>query len=209
MNSEPPNSQFIQNKFYLELMKNNVVFDYHNQSASYLKKVHNINVKSFHFFDFPEYQDEEEPERTIDILFVGTKTTRRETIFKKLKEAYPSKTIEFVFDWSLSAPMNMTKKLKKAKYVLNIPYHTHNILETHRINKALSCGCQVVSLYSGDKITDDFYEDYVYMTHDIVDVFNEDLTGNKKPYHELSKFLTQKLTTHNNWYISKIFENLS
>ena len=33
MNSEPPNSQFIQNKFYLELMKNNVVFDYHNQSA--------------------------------------------------------------------------------------------------------------------------------------------------------------------------------
>jgi len=109
----------------------------------------------------------------------------------------------------VSAPMNMTKKLKKAKYVLNIPYHTHNILETHRINKALSCGCDVVSLYSGDKITDDFYEDYVYMTHDIVEVFNEDLTGNKKPYHELSKFLTQKLTTHNNWYISKIFENLS
>lgn len=219
MNSEPPNSQFIQNKFYLELMKNNVVFDYHNQSASYLKKVHNINVKSFHFFDFPEYKEEskgdlgfttpEEPERTIDILFVGTKTARRETIFKKLKEAYPNKTIEFVFDWSLSAPVNMTNKLKQAQYVLNIPYHEHNILETHRINKALSCGCDVVSLYSGDKITDDFYEDYVYMTHDIVEVFNEDLTGNKKPYHELSKFLTQKLTTHNNWYISKIFENLS
>jgi hypothetical protein len=47
------------------------------------------------------------------------------------------------------------------------------------------------------------------MTHDIVDVFNEDLTANKKPYHELSKFLTEKLTTHNKWYISKIFENLS
>ena len=44
---------------------------------------------------------------------------------------------------------------------------------------------------------------------DIVEVFNEDLTANKKPYHELSKFLTEKLTTHNSWYISKIFENLS
>ena len=175
MNSEPPNSQFIQNKFYLELMKNNVVFDYHNQSASYLKKVHNINIKSFHFFDFPEYKEEQEPERTIDILFVGTKTARRETIFKKLKEAYPNKTIEFVFDWSLSAPVNMTIRR----------FTIHN------------------------NITNDFYEDYVYMTHDIVEVFNEDLTGNKKPYHELSKFLTQKLTTHNNWYISKIFENLS
>ena len=209
INSEPPLSQFMANKFYIELMKNNVVFDYSNISAIHLKKTYGINVKSFHFFDFPEYQEEEEPERTIDIFFVGTKTARREKIFHKLKEAYPNKTIEFVFDWSLSAPANLTKKLKQAKYVLNIPYHDHNILETHRINKALSAGCQVVSLYSGDKTTDLFYEDYAYMTHDIVDVFNEDLTANKKPYHELSKFLTEKLTTHNKWYISKIFENLS
>jgi hypothetical protein len=49
-------------------------------------------------------------------------------------------------------------------------------------------GVKSSALYSGDKTTDDFYEDYAYMTHDIVDVFNEDLTANKKPYHELSKF---------------------
>jgi len=209
MNSEPPLSQFMANKFYIELMKNNVVYDYNNISAAYLKKTYGINVKSFHFFDFPEYQEEEEVDRNIDILFVGSKTIRREKIFKKLKDAYPNKNIEFVFDWSLSAPVDLTKKLKQAKYVLNIPYHEHNILETHRINKALSAGCQVISLYSGDKTTDDFYNDYVHMTHDIVEVFNEDLTANKKPYHELSKFLTEKLTTHNKWYISKIFENLS
>jgi len=209
MNSEPPLSQFMANKFYIELMKNNIVFDYSNISAIHLKKTYGINVKSFHFFDFPEYKEDEEPERTIDIFFVGTKTARREAIFNKLKEAYPNKTIEFVFDWSLSAPATLTSKLKQAKYVLNIPYHDHNILETHRINKALSCGCQVVSLYSGDKTTDEFYQDYAYMTHDIVDIFKEDLTANKKPYLELSKFLTEKLTTHNKWYISKIFENLS
>ena len=209
LNSEPPLSQFMANKFYIELMKNNVVYDYNNISAAYLKKTYGINVKSFHFFDFPEYQDEEEVDRNIDILFVGSKTIRREKIFHKLKEKYPDKNIQFIFDWSLSAPVNLTKKLKQAKYVLNIPYHDHNILETHRINKALSAGCQVISLYSGDKTTDDFYNDYVHMTHDIVDVFNEDLTINKKPYHELSKFLTEKLTTHNSWYISKIFENLS
>ena len=83
-----------------------------------------INVKSFHFFDFPEYKEDEEPERNIDIFFiffVGTKTARREAIFKKLKEAYPSKTIEFVFDWSLSAPANLTSKLKKAKVCFKYP----------------------------------------------------------------------------------------
>ena len=106
-------------------------------------------------------KEEEEVERTIDIFFVGSKTERREKIFHKLKEKYPNKNIEFIFDWSLSAPANLTKKLKQAKFVLNIPYHNHNILETHRINKALSAGCQVVSLYSGDKTTDDFYNDYV------------------------------------------------
>jgi hypothetical protein len=99
----------------------------------------------FIFLTFLNTKEEEEPERNIDIFFVGSKTARREKIFHKLKEAYPNKTIEFVFDWSLSAPVNLTSKLKKAKYVLNIPYHDHNILETHRINKALSCGCQVVS----------------------------------------------------------------
>ena len=49
MNSEPPLSQFMANKFYIELMKNNVVFDYSNISAAYLKKTYGINVKSFHF----------------------------------------------------------------------------------------------------------------------------------------------------------------
>ena len=51
----------------------------------------------------------------IDILFVGSKTARREAIFHKLKESYPTKKIEFVFDWSLSAPAHLTKKLKQAK----------------------------------------------------------------------------------------------
>ena len=78
MNSEPPLSQFMSSKFYIELlMKNNVVFDYSNISAIHLKKTYGINVKSFHFFDFPEYQDEVEPERNIDIFFVGTKTAIR------------------------------------------------------------------------------------------------------------------------------------
>ena len=209
MNSEPPKSQFILNKYYLELMKNNIVFDYSNQSANYLKKIHNINVKSFHFFDFPQYKDEKEPDRTIDILFVGTPNTNRQKIYDQLKETYPEKNIEFIFDWSLKAPIKLTEKLKQAKYVLNIPYHDHNVLETHRINKALACGCQVVSTLSGDKITDEFYKDYIYMTDDLIGVFKEDLTDMKKPYSELSKFLTDKLTTHNQWYISQIFKNKS
>jgi hypothetical protein len=70
---EPPLSQFMANKFYIELMKNNVVFDYQQHLRHYLKKTYGINVKSFHFFDFPEYQEEEEPERTIDIFLLEVK----------------------------------------------------------------------------------------------------------------------------------------
>ena len=206
INGEPPQSDVLRNKYYLSLMKNNIVFDYHPISSEYLKTL-GIRVFSEYIFDFPQLKNSSE--REIDILFVGSRNERREAVYKKLVERYPDKRIEFHMDWKQGNHEDLTKLLHRSKVVLNIPYYNSKILETHRINKALACGCEVVSLYSGDKITDDFYEEYVYMTHDIVEVFNEDLTGNKKPYHELSKFLTQKLTTHNNWYISKIFENLS
>ena len=55
------------------------------------------------------------------------------------------------------------------KIVLNIPFYEHKVLETHRINKALSCGCKVVAKKSGDETTDNLYEDYVYFVDDYTD----------------------------------------
>jgi hypothetical protein len=209
MNSESPESVHLTNKFYLELLKTNFVFDYSNISAIHLQKNLGINIKSFFFFDFPTYTQDEAPEREIDILFVGTKSNKREFVYNSLREAYPDKNIEFVFDNSLIAPVKLTEKLYKSKYVLNIPYYEHNILETHRIHKALSCGCRVVSTFSGDWTTDEFYKDYIHLTDDVVSAFKDTLPEPAKKYTEAQTFLTQKLTTHNKWMLEKIMKKLS
>jgi hypothetical protein len=144
----------------------------------------------------------EETERDIDILFVGTHCKKREEIFIQLQFQYPDKKIEFVFDNSLIAPIELTKKLQKTKVVLNIPFYEHKVLETHRINKALSCGCKVVSKKSGDETTDNLYEDYVYFVDDYTD--NIDLNKIKKPYTQLQSILTNNLTANNKWYIEQM-----
>lgn len=201
MNSEPPSSNTLRNKYYIELMKTNIVFDYHSISSEYLKTTYDINVRSYHFFDFPHYEMEE-TERDIDILFVGTHCKKREEIFIQLQFQYPDKKIEFVFDNSLIAPIELTKKLQKTKIVLNIPFYEHKVLETHRINKALSCGCKVVAKKSGDETTDNLYEDYVYFVDDYTD--NIDLNKIKKPYTQLQSILTNNLTANNKWYIEQM-----
>lgn len=203
MNSEQPSSNQLKDKYYIELMKKNIVFDYHSVSSDYLKQTHGIITRSYHWFDFLDY--DMELERDIDILFVGSYSQRREEVFIQLQFQYPDKKIEFVFDNSLIQPLELTKKLKRAKVVLNIPYHDDPILETHRINKALSCGCKVVSKKSNDKITDELYDEYIYF----VDDYSEEPIGHKKPYFELQKVLTNTLTTSNKWYIEQLIKNKS
>jgi len=205
MNSEVPQSTYLQNKFYIELLKSNFVFDFSNISAKYLKDTFDINIKSFHFFDFITYtHDEPPPERDIDILFVGAKSQKREDVYNSLQKEYPDKNIEFIFDNSLLTPTLLTNKLKLTKYIVNISFYDNTILETHRINKALCCGCQVVSLPSGDAETDNFYKDYIHFTDDLVNAFREDIKSPLKSYNDLQLYLTNKLFTHNQWMINKI-----
>ena len=52
MNSEQIESQFFKHKYYIELMKRNIVFDFNTLSAEYLKKTHKIKVLSYFFFFF-------------------------------------------------------------------------------------------------------------------------------------------------------------
>ena len=39
VNSEPPASQFLKNKYYISLMRTNCVFDYHEQSSKHLTEL--------------------------------------------------------------------------------------------------------------------------------------------------------------------------
>lgn len=202
INSEPPLSQFMRNKYYISLMKNNIVFDYHELSTKYLTSL-GIRVFSRYTFEFVYQPKHDDAEKDIDIFFCGTRTPRREAIYNLLKKTYPDKCIVFHFDWKFNDQYQLTRELHRVKYLLNIPYHNHEIIESHRIHKGLACGCEVVSLFSGHKESDDFYQNYVHMTHDLIDFFQEENPKKKLGYSHLVTALSHN-TTHNKWIVDKI-----
>lgn len=207
MNSEQIGSPFFHNKYYIKLMKDNILFDYNHITSKYLKDTFDIDTLSYFFFDFIKHEQVED--RDIDILFIGTKNDKRQKLYEDLVKKYPNKKIEFIFDWSLDTPIKMKDKLIKAKYILNLPFYTENSLETHRINNALSCGCNVVSLHSKDVIADEYYKDYIYFTDDIVDYFNDIDEDNKNTYEELITDLSKKIYMHNLFIINQLKEKIS
>ena len=135
MNSESQESNSLKNKYYLELMKKNIVFNYSHGVAEYLKTDLNINTFSYFFFEFMKQEAQEEKE--YDYLFIGTPTDFRKKEISSLREAFPLKKIYTDFEWSHRSPASMKEILKKSKWVLNIPYYQDDQnLETHRINNA-------------------------------------------------------------------------
>lgn len=203
INSEPPQSNHLRNKYYIQLMKNNIVCDYNPISTIYLKS---LAIKVFCQYNFEFFSSLSEAPRDIDILFVGSRSDRREKICERLKERYPDKNIVFEMDWKHTDPNKLNELLYRAKTVLNIPYYDSGILETHRINKALSCGCEVVSLYSGHKATDTFYSRYIYMVHDLFQHFDEpELPLEKKlDYADLVKNDISKCALHLHWILEQL-----
>ena len=210
MNSEQIHSQFFKNKYYLQLMKRNVVFDYNTITADYLKKSHNIKVLSYFFFEFMKFNNE--TNREYDVTFIGSKNEDRVKLINELKEEFNDLKFYVDFDWTHKSSESLTNILHKSKVVLNIGYYSdYRPIESHRINKALSCGCDVVSVMSNDDDANDFYKDYCYMTDDIKDTlhkyFNEELEK-KKSYEELVKNLSQKFNPHMGFIISHVFDKL-
>jgi hypothetical protein len=203
-NSEQIESPFFKNKYYIELLKNNVLIDYNHLTSKYLKDTFNIKTYSFFFFEFFGLELETKLEKEIDIFFTGSMNKNREELKKKLLEEFPNKNIVFDFDWSYKTSMELKEVLQKSKYVINVPYYANNTLETHRINSALACGCEVVSLYSNDKNANTYYEDYIHFTDDIVEWFKVEHHKELKTYNDLVKDLSQKLLPHNLHVIQKI-----
>lgn len=207
INSESPKSSHMRNKYYLDLMLCNIVFDYHTEATDYLKTL-GIRVYSQHIFEFV-YNPAPDAKRDIDIFFTGCRNERREKIFENLKKRYPDKNIVFNFDYSYADQSKLTEVLHRSKVVLNIPFYDHKILETHRIHKALACGCEVVSLYSGHKETDDYYSQYVHMVHDLYEYFDSEemlplhLTEKKLKYPHLIAFLS-KHTKQIAWILEQL-----
>ena len=208
LNSEQINSQFFKNKYYLELMKRNVVCDYNSLTADWLKENHKIKVFSYFYFEFMKFNLE--TNRDYDLVFVGTPNEKRVALYNKIKETYPELNIYFDFEWKHSSPEKLTELLHKTKVVLNMPFYDNNALETHRINKAKACGCEVISLHSCENDADEFYKDYVYFCDDIMEGLEKYFKGlpKKRSYEELVKGLSQKISPHLLFVINQVHKKL-
>lgn len=211
MNSEQMNSQFMKNKYYIELMKRNVVFDYTSINTDYLKNTHNIKVLSYYFFEFLRIE-KKNPTPKYDVTFIGSKNEERVKLMRELEEEFSNLKFYVDFDWKNGSSNAMTEIMNESKVVLNLGYYSSDRpLETHRINKALACHCDVISVRSDDKDANEFYEDYCYMTTDIKDTlhkyFNDELEP-KKPYEELVKTLSQKFNPHMMFIVEHILKKL-
>jgi len=202
LNSEQIHSQFMKNKYYISLMKKNIVCDYNTLSAQYLKETHDIKVLSYFYFEFLKFDIKKE--RIYDIAFIGSRTEKREKVLKDLQEKYPNLSFYIDFDWKHKNSESLTQILHECKVVLNIPYYNENALETHRIHKALACGCKVISMPSSDEDANEFYSKYITITDDM----DLSIEGIEPAYEKLVSTLSQKFNPHLLFVINEIHTKL-
>ena len=156
MQSENVDSCFFKDKNYIKLMKKNKVYQYSPMIAKYCLLKHGIECASYFTFDYQQLTTKQE--RDIDVVFFGTMTQKRYQIINEIQKKFYLIVVTNCFGKDLE------NVLLKSKYVLNISAYDQNALETHRINKALACGCKVISNPSCDTEMDKKYKDIITFT---------------------------------------------
>lgn len=187
-------SNVFDNKYYIELLKNNYVFDWSRYNVERFKKYIDIKVYSFYFYDFFVIENNIRP---IDFFFCGAHSPEREQKLNQFKIQNPGFTYEFDFSNNHVSFNDLNNKLAHVKYVINLPYYKNNSLEIHRINKALATGCQVISIPSSDLYLNEKYKDYIHLVNDLTDFCPLLEMIPKKPYEHLTKTYGEPLILHN------------
>jgi len=155
--SENIESSFFNNTYYIQLLKCNKVLNYSAYTATKMLELHGIPTAGY--FNFQYKRINSSKKRNIDILFFGNMTQKRYDILKEIQNRFPKIRLEVVTNVFGD---ELTELLLRSDYVLNISAYDNSVLETHRLNKALSCGCKVISNYSVDDKMNSKYKDYVY-----------------------------------------------
>ena len=157
--SENIESVFFKNDHYIQLLKCNKVLNYSVYTATKMMELYGISTAGYFQFKYKKMYSHRT--RDIDILFVGTMTQRRYDILREIQNTFPQLKLEVVVD---VFGFELTELMLRSEYVLNISAYDNSVLETHRIAKALACGCYVLSNLSADTKMNDKYRDYVYFT---------------------------------------------
>ena len=155
--SENIESVFFKNKYYIELLKWNKVLNYSVYTASKMMELYNIPTAGYFQFNYKKMYSHKP--RDIDLLFFGTMTQKRYDILREIQNRFPELRMEVTTD---AFGDTLTQLLLRTEYVINISAYDNAVLETHRINKALSCGCYVISNYSSDTKMNEKYKEYLY-----------------------------------------------
>jgi len=192
--SEQYESNIFDNKYYIELLKNNYVLDWSRYNIERFKKQMDIKVYSFYYYDFFVFEHKNRP---IDFFFCGAHSPEREFKLNQFKLQNPGFTYEYDFSNNHVSFDVLNNKLSTVKYVINIPYYKNNSLETHRINKALASGCQVISIYSSDLYLNEKYKDYVHFVNDLSDFCPLLELFPKKDYSEFLTVYAEPQILHN------------
>jgi len=156
MQSENVDSHFFKDKNYIQLMKQNTVYQYSPMIAKYCWLKYNIKCANYFTWDYIYLADKRK--RDIDVLFFGTMTTRRYKIINEIQKKFNIICVTQCFG------KDMEEILLRTNYVLNISAYDNNCLETHRINKCLACGCKVISNPSCDEAMDKKYKNIITFT---------------------------------------------
>ena len=197
--TEQMNSVVYDNKNYITLLKKNLVFPFSFEISKQLKLKYEIDSHSLYFFDFFNIEDTIDfKDRPIDFFFCGCKSDLRDKQIELLRKKMPDKKIEVDYDYSYTTPLELMKKLTQVKYVLNIPFYENSSLETHRIHRALSASCKVLSLKPYLKYEEEGYDEYVIFV-DSLDDFKDRREGTE-PLNEWSLLMEKvgnKVLNHN------------
>lgn len=192
--TEQLKSPIMKEKYYLKLLQHekNIVLQWSPYIAN--KMLRYLDIPIHGFFDFQFIPRPINTIRSIDFFFCGTVTKKRKQICERIKKLMPNRKCLFDFNWSFVSNEKLTKTLLQTRYVLNIPYYEENSLETHRINKALSCGCLVLSCPSADEELNNKYHDYIHIGDILNMVKKIDMLPQKKKFHQdyIIKYIDDK-----------------
>jgi hypothetical protein len=195
-----------RDKFYLQLLKSNCVFDCEQHTTDILKKQYGINVLSHFFYEFVKVEGSP---KTVDIGIITKEDTE---LVARLQKKNPEKVIKHVLWKDIKNPKELKEIMSSFKTFVNVYEGSFN---SYIVNQALACGCRVVSHNKADSYTLKFYDDYI-TTRDIIEEYvsttdsieEHDFSNDEafKPYDELIKQLTRMMMGHQHAIISRIIK---
>jgi hypothetical protein len=194
--SEQYESNIFDNKYYIELLRNNYILDWSKYNIERFKKKMNMKVYSFYYYDFFILESPFE-NRQVDFFFCGAHSPEREFKLNQFKANNPGFVCDFDFSGNHMTFNDLNQKLINVKYVINMPYYKNNSLEVHRINKALACGCQVITIASSDMYLNEKYKEYLHFVNDLNDFCPLLEMIPKKDYKQFMKSYGESQILHN------------